>query len=458
MIHVPVPGLVVLIGAAGAGKTTLAIRLFEPAEILSSDALREALSGDAADQRPTRTAFRILHREARRRLDAGRLVIVDATNVDTRARRSLLEIAAATDAPTLAIVLALAAAEVHLQNARRHGRVVPADIVDRHLDAAATLGADPASIAAALRAGGFASVIVATSAAEVAALRVVRIIGWRPRPVTPLDPEVSALLGQLVPAIQARLGSDLVAVYLCGSAVTGGYDPGISDVDLLVVVEGDPERLDLERLAAMHDAIARRDPAWRDRIETVYVGRSTLQAFRTHPGRLAVISPGEPLHLRDDRASQWVQNWFYARVVSLTLRGPAPDTLIPPIDWSEFVSAITRYADELARRPLADADPGSIAYVVLTMCRAAMTIRVGGLGSKADAAAWAGAMLPDRSELIDMALACRRSGGMIGFQDEGSVTGARTLIAELQTLIRSDPSVSVGDRPPVGVKLPATSG
>ncbi|MDQ3128933.1 MAG: AAA family ATPase, partial [Chloroflexota bacterium] len=90
MIALAVPGLVVLIGAAGAGKSTLAARLFAPADILSSDALRAAIGGDAADQRATRPAFAILHREARRRLAEGRLVVVDATNVEMSARRPLI--------------------------------------------------------------------------------------------------------------------------------------------------------------------------------------------------------------------------------------------------------------------------------------------------------------------------------------------------------------------------------
>ena len=68
-LELPVPGLVVLIGAAGSGKSTLAARLFAADELLSSDALRAAISGDAADQRATRPAFAILHREALRRLD-----------------------------------------------------------------------------------------------------------------------------------------------------------------------------------------------------------------------------------------------------------------------------------------------------------------------------------------------------------------------------------------------------
>jgi len=175
MVDLPEPALVVLIGAAGAGKTTLATRLFARSEVLSSDALRAAVSGDEADQRATRPAFGILHREVRERLAAGHLVVVDATNVEVSARAVLRRLAATAAVPAVAIVIQLPSSNVHDRNRRRAGRVVPAEIVERHLASLGRLGTNPATIAARLRAEGFQAIHVLSSAAEIDAFAVRRV-------------------------------------------------------------------------------------------------------------------------------------------------------------------------------------------------------------------------------------------------------------------------------------------
>ncbi len=141
VIRLPEPCLVVLVGAAGSGKSTLAARLFAVDSILSSDAHRGLVSGDATDQGATQTAFAILHRRLARRLADGLTTVVDATNVTSYARRSLVRRAADHGIPAIAIVLDLKPRLVLARNATRAVGIVPQPVVERHLaDLARSLG------------------------------------------------------------------------------------------------------------------------------------------------------------------------------------------------------------------------------------------------------------------------------------------------------------------------------
>lgn len=183
VLRLPDPCLVVLIGAAGAGKSTLAARLFPPGAVLSSDAFRAALSGDEADQRVSRTAFAILHRELDRRLAKGRTTVVDATNVTPFARRTLLRRALALGIPAVAIVLDLDPALVLARNAARGGRVVPEAAVRRQLAELHRSTRDGVLVAE-----GFAAVQLVRTADELEDLAIDQASRARDRPsVRPLS-------------------------------------------------------------------------------------------------------------------------------------------------------------------------------------------------------------------------------------------------------------------------------
>jgi len=132
-LKLPEPCLVVLIGAAGSGKSTLAARLFSKDQILSSDAYRAIVSGDESDQRASKSAFAILHRELDRRMAAHTTTVIDATNVTSYARRALTRRAERHGIPAIAIVIDLEPEIVHARNAARSSRVVPPKAVDQQL-------------------------------------------------------------------------------------------------------------------------------------------------------------------------------------------------------------------------------------------------------------------------------------------------------------------------------------
>ena len=71
----------ILIGPSGCGKSTFAKKHFKPTEVLSSDACHRLVSDDINDQVATKDAFEVLRFVAAKRLMAGRLTVIDATNV-----------------------------------------------------------------------------------------------------------------------------------------------------------------------------------------------------------------------------------------------------------------------------------------------------------------------------------------------------------------------------------------
>jgi hypothetical protein len=238
------------------------------------------------------------------------------------------------------------------------------------------------------------------------------------------DPAPEVLLGRLIASLRDVLGADLVGIYLYGSYVSGGFDPRVSDLDLVVVIAPPVEAIDLAGLGRMHGNLVSRYPAWNERIEVVYVGQVALWSFRTSPGPLAVISPGEPFHLRDERVVEWLQNWYLLRDSGVTLYGPGTAAVVPPIAWTEFVAATVRYADEVSHQSFDEASPRALTYALLTMCRALRTVRTQTHGSKQEAAAWARDQMPEWAWLIDIALRCRLSRGASGLADEQSRAAA----------------------------------
>jgi protein phosphatase len=104
-IDVPALSLVVLIGVSGSGKSTFARKHFLGTEVISSDFCRGLVADDENDQAASKDAFDVLHYIAAKRLAAGRLTVIDATNVQPEARKQLVALAREHDVLPVAIVL-----------------------------------------------------------------------------------------------------------------------------------------------------------------------------------------------------------------------------------------------------------------------------------------------------------------------------------------------------------------
>jgi protein phosphatase len=131
-ITIPELSLVVLIGASGSGKSTFARQHFQNFEVLSSDFCRGLISNDENNQSATGDAFELLRFIVAKRLAAGKLTVVDATNVQPEDRKPLLQMAREYHCFAIAIVLDLPEELCHARNQQRSDRNFGSYVVRRH--------------------------------------------------------------------------------------------------------------------------------------------------------------------------------------------------------------------------------------------------------------------------------------------------------------------------------------
>src|SRR5258708_21004759 len=84
---------VALVGLSGSGKSSFARKHFRPTEVLSSDFFPGLVSDEENSQAATNDAFEVLYFIASKRLTAGKLVVIDATNVHLDARNPTIALA-----------------------------------------------------------------------------------------------------------------------------------------------------------------------------------------------------------------------------------------------------------------------------------------------------------------------------------------------------------------------------
>jgi predicted nucleotidyltransferase len=237
-------------------------------------------------------------------------------------------------------------------------------------------------------------------------------------------PEVKFILEELLSEAQQVLGEQFVGLYLSGSLASGDFEPQTSDIDFLVVTEGnaaiaesnvigtegevvraeglpplrDPIALNLYGYAQLRDLhtwlLASGNP-WAKKLEGAYVPRETLR--RHDPNAPACPCTNEGQFYLAALGSDWILQRYILREQGVVLAGPPLDTLIDPVSTDEVRQAVCSYLEDwwkpmISRSPEVPfrlEDDAYQAYTVLSMCRALYTLRHGGILSKPAAARWA---------------------------------------------------------------------
>ena len=250
-----------------------------------------------------------------------------------------------------------------------------------------------------------------------------------------LQEPIDRILPALVDDLRTTLGPRLFGVYLYGSAVMGGFDPDLSDLDVVVVIEPSVDDSGLDRFAGLVDRLQVREPDWADRLDIVFVGRQTLAHFRSG-GPLLEISHEHQLR-RIPSAADYLETWFLMRSANRAILGPPPASLLPPIDTREFLSEVVRGIDGFVAFVRDDTPTGTVAYRALTLCRVLRSLESGSICTKQEGADWAADRYPEWAPLIRAAWAVRAGNGTHEFTNAERATVPRFLELMRQEIHRA---------------------
>ncbi len=207
------------------------------------------------------------------------------------------------------------------------------------------------------------------------------------------DPEINALLHDILTGAREILEHQFFGMYLEGSLATETFD-GASDVDFVVVTDGEISPARFARLQAMHSEIAAKPLRWAREIEGSYVPCAWVSDTDAVPGLYPNIQRGPRERLILDRHDHaWITHRYVLREHGIVLAGPAPSTFMAPISPSDLRRAIRALQEGWLASIIADPDSlrpqGYQCYVVLTLCRMRYTMEYGTVVPKPVAVRWA---------------------------------------------------------------------
>lgn len=205
------------------------------------------------------------------------------------------------------------------------------------------------------------------------------------------ETDTAPILAALLAGAHEILGSRFVGLYLYGSLASGDFNPDTSDIDFIVVTDGDVPPELVPQLEALHTRLWASGDPWAKKLEGGYVSQQSLRRVDLNAPPTPHVNEGR-FYLDPPSANDVFQRYIL-RNHALTLNGPPLEPLIDPVSDDDLREAVRDNLRgwwlPMLDNPLRMASPEYQAFAVLTMCRTLYTLREGGIASKPVAAAWA---------------------------------------------------------------------
>jgi predicted nucleotidyltransferase len=244
-------------------------------------------------------------------------------------------------------------------------------------------------------------------------------------------PELNEVLEDFVASTQEILGENFCGAYLQGSFAVGDADEH-SDVDYIVVTNGELSDEQVVALQAMHERLFELDTPWAQHLEGSYFPKELLRRVDAARTPLVYFDNGETKPARDNHCNTAVVRWSL-REHGVVLAGPEPKSLIEPVDPEDLRREVRSAMVEFAGWASTPTKAGGMSrwmqpYLVLNLCRMLQTLESGQIASKKAGGEWAlEALDPEWSDLIQRALDDRPDPWKRVYQPAEPATVERTM-------------------------------
>jgi predicted nucleotidyltransferase len=245
-----------------------------------------------------------------------------------------------------------------------------------------------------------------------------RTKGSKMNPISPTHyPDVNEILNLLLTNIKDILHSQFVGMYLFGSLANGDFDL-YSDIDVLIVTDGEISSGAFSKLQNMHAEVAKIDSPWAIQQEVSYIPQKDLRRFDPPNIRHPHLDRGnnEVLHMMAHE-SDWIIQRYLLRERGIVITGPDLKTLIDPIAPYELrqavVDVLPLWVNPILDNPSKIKSRGYQSFCVLSLCRMLYTLQNKAILSKPAAAKWAIETLDSRwRPLIERAVMGRQNSNL----------------------------------------------
>src|SRR6266498_597818 len=134
--------------------------------------------------------------------------------------------------------------------------------------------------------------------------------------------DVNEILDLLLSGVKEIVEDQFIGMYLVGSLANGDFDD-YSDIDVLIVTDGEISKNKFDALKEMHEQIQKIDSPWAIQLEVSYIPQSALRVYDPGNNKHPHLDRGPAERLQvTQHDSDWVVQRHVLRERGITLVGP----------------------------------------------------------------------------------------------------------------------------------------